>query len=384
MRLTSTSIPTLWTRFALLVGWVLFAFVASLSAHAQVATHPYRTAQAIALQSALNTEWNLPPIAGQSLLQVAGEWSVATRNPVWIDRRIASDTKLNIESSDKTMGEVLAQIAEGLNAEIARIDRVLMIVPKSHADCIENTYWTLTTAASSAAWMRVEKVSMHWEEGAAAEDLIAEFANRYRVANASATSIEHDLWRGMRWEQVTPAAVGLCLLSGFDLGLEIEGTSLKVAPLCNATELTPAWEYRDEVQRIGREAWQAWRAHWPDAKVEKIDRNGIAHWRITASVAAHRQLVAPLALPVKRPLRNEPDLQRFTGRYRGELRNILGSLAAQLKLELTAVDLPEQILRHELDLSFENSPLEEILQKIGTAAGVRITRDAARLTVDLP
>jgi hypothetical protein len=385
MRLTSA-----WTLIPCM------AFLAELflslgtwsTACAQPIVHPYRTAQAIALQTALSAEWSIP-IVRQPLLELAQEWSLVGGIPVWLDRRIATDRLITLSDPKPTIGEVMVQVATSIGAEVAMIDRMVLIVPQGRSECIEQAYWSLAVA-DPGNWMRVVKIVADWDEGADAQQILTEFAQRYDLAGELGGRVEHDLWRAWRWQPTTPAAVGLCLLSGFDLQLELDddplrGGQVRVGPMRHSLPaMDVAWEYRDEIQKIGRDAWQRWREAWPDAQVEKLGQGGSStRWRITAQVRAHRELVAPLAPRPKKSPSSAANLanSRFTGRYRGELHLILKSMANQMNLELKMDELSPQVLRQELDLPFENATVDEIVKKIAFGSGLDVRLEGGRLIV---
>jgi hypothetical protein len=352
------------------------------SATAQNPVHPYRTPQAIALQSSLKAAWD-KPLTKQPLLSIAQEWSIAYGIPIWIDRRIATDQRIDIDIGQTTVGEVMQRVADSLGVEVAIFDRVVAFVPNDRADCLQRAYWSLATSPLDAGLLRAERYGMEWEDGASANDLILEFFRRYRISAEGIGPWENDLWRSQRWENVAPAAVGLCLLCGYDLTLEAQGKAPRIRPLCDPQPNQPvAWTYQDEVQKQGKEAWQAWREKWPNAKVERMNRGSIARWQITAPILAHRELVAPLAPPPPKTTLKDPQKLRFSGRYRGELSQILQSLAQQLKLELQVPDLSPQALRQELDLTFEQASLDEILDQISKASGLRLRRDDKTLILE--
>jgi hypothetical protein len=144
------------------------------------------------------------------------------------------------------------------------------------------------------------------------------------------------------------------------------------------------WVYRDEISKLGKDRWRQWRERWADVQVKRIDQGGKASWVIEAPVAAHRDLVAPLAPPPKKATASDRSQSRYTGRYRGELQSILRNLAVQTQVELVLPDLSPSLLRQELDLVFEQASLNEILERISSASGLQLQLDEKQLRVVAP
>lgn len=299
------------------------------SAMAQSPSHPYRSASAIALAGRLKS-----PCLQRVERVVAREqfeaWSMEHQVLIWLDRRIASDTIVSMDPAEsRSLLQALLDVCQQLDAELAFIDRIVMIVPHERAAGIEWAYWKSLIDQPNAAWCRPDKQTWAWSDGATAESIWSDWQKRYRLEIAQDPAsppldFERDRWRRFQWENTTPLAVGMCLLSGFDRMLESDSQGLRIAATAPPREPEPvAWLYRDEITKAGKEAWISWRQQWPNAEVFKLDPQSLATWKIVAPVAAHRELLAPLApIPLK-PTPLERDRKRFTGRYRGELQRIL-------------------------------------------------------------
>ena len=102
---------------------------------------------------------------------------------------------------------------------------------------------------------------------------------------------------------------------------------------------------------------------------------------IVAPVAAHRELVESLA-PIAKPKPNTtPANKKYTGRYRGEILKILANLSQQLLLQLDSNDLANNLARQEVDVSFKDATLEELLAKLSDASGLTITLEGQSISV---
>ena len=368
--------------------------------------HPYRTPQAIALTSQLLA---LSPLSNSKLKLSLSDWiqTVAVGDPIplWLDRRIPSDIMLSIDiPKDQTNKEVLALVAAQIDAEIACVDRYVALVPKGSAGAIEWAYWSLCSNPSQPAMRVTKKEGLEWSDGTDTRQIWKSFTEQYRltsVSNSSRLVTDFDRWRAGRLDFTNPAAIATLLLCGFDEHLNWQADkSPRIELLSESFERlrrTPGgdfvrFQYASEIPKIGKNAWQAWRTRWPQATFERVAQNGPAKsdsWEILAPVAAHRELVESLAPPVKpKPANPNPSnpasTKKYTGVYRGEILKILASLSQQLSLQLIPKDLSTSLARQEVDVSFKDATLEELLGKLADASGLKITLEGQSLVVQAP
>jgi hypothetical protein len=347
-------------------------------------THPYQTASSIALTSSLQKNWQSKNLR-MPLLDVIAQWRIGYSTPVWLDRRIPKDTELVLSESWTTLGESIAGVAEQIDADAAYIDGVVMIVPKGIATHLETAYWSLAVSKIPRSWLRIEETVLSWEEGAVANDVLQAFCERFPLIDFEPAQLEHDIWGAMSLDKTSPLVAAIGLLSNFDLQPVLRDEGISVAPIDKdvAPERVP-WEYRTEIAKLGKERWQEWRGRWSDIEVRRVGEESKTRWMIVAPVSAHRELVRPLAPPPKNPIISDGSNVRYTGRYRGELQAILNSLAKQKQLQLEMPDLPQTVLRQELDLVFEQVTFDEILNRISNASGLQLRSDGIRLQVTSP
>jgi hypothetical protein len=367
---------------------LLFVLLLSNAALSQTRVHPFQSASAIALSSQLRS-----PIAKKTdripLRDLLSLWSAEYGVPIWLDRRIANDMEVSFEPTDgATWMDALRSIADGIGAEVACIDHVVMLVPAGEAIAIESSYWRIVTTQPNAAWIRPEKLAAEWDEG----ELVAKTWNRWSKKSTlpllqenfdPEMVMELDRWHHFRFENTSSLAVAVSLLSGFGWGLVSEGKQLQVVPLSQIDVGDVDWEYRDEIQKLGKEAWGNWKKRWSSATVSQVSRNGKTLWKVTAPATAHRELVLPLA-----PLPNKPKSavgsdKRYTGRYRGQLKRILDGFAQQSGLRLECPVLPSNVAGLEIDIQFENVSAEEIVAKLATASNLTMSLSEGVLRVEL-
>jgi hypothetical protein len=147
------------------------------------------------------------------------------------------------------------------------------------------------------------------------------------------------------------------------------------------------FQYSSEIPKIGKVAWQQWRARWSQATVTRVEQSGSGNsesWEILAPVAAHRELVEPLAPAPKPKPTNPSGAKKYTGRYRGEILKILESLSQQLSLQLSPQNLTENLARKEVDVSFQDATIDELLAKLAQASDLIIALEGRSIRVEAP
>ena len=380
---------TLWQRTLWFLGLLVCLFSHGLVEAQSV--HPFRTPQAIGLTSQLRAASGF---AGSKLQLPLSDWVQTTlvrdQIPVWLDRRIPKDHGLSIEiPKGQSNQEVLDRVADELDAEIAMVDRYIAIVPKGKAPSIEWAYWNLVSEPSDPRLRVTRKDRFEWPDGSDTRSIWKSFLDQYRlgpIADSQGLAATIDRWPAGRLESTNIAAMATLLLSGFDQ--RIDWPAAQPPSLQPLLEGRPVrFRYTSEIPKVGKVAWQAWRSRWPQATVEQVESvatapSQTAAWDILAPVAAHGELVEPLAPAAKpKPVSPGGQAKRYTGRYRGEILKILTSLGQQLSLELLADELTTELSRREVDVSFSEVSLEELLAKLGQASGLKITVEGLAMKV---
>lgn len=380
---------TLWQRTLWFFGLLVCLFSHGLVEAQSV--HPFRTPQAIGLTSQLRAASGF---AGSKLQLPLSDWVQTTlvrdQIPVWLDRRIPKDHGLSIEiPKGQSNKEVLDRVADELDAEIAMVDRYIAIVPKGKAPSIEWAYWNLVSEPSDPRLRVTRKDRFEWPDGSDTRSIWKSFLDQYRlgpIADSQGLAATIDRWPAGRLESTNIAAMATLLLSGFDQ--RIDWPAAQPPSLQPLLEGRPVrFRYTTEIPKVGKVAWQAWRSRWPQATVEQVESvatapSQTAAWDILAPVAAHGELVEPLAPAAKpKPVSPGGQAKRYTGRYRGEILKILTSLGQQLSLELLADELTTELSRREVDVSFSEVSLEELLAKLGQASGLKITVEGLAMKV---
>lgn len=383
------------SRWARAIALLFACLSSNLTLGQSTPTHPYRTPQAIALTSQLQS---IATDAGSTIDLPLLDWLSSSNArdlvPIWLDRRIPSDVTLKLTIPENTTVESLIHsLANHLHAEVAIVDRWVAITPKETATAMEWAYWSNFLAPNPTLRSPL-KDGISWSDGTDTKTIWNSFLKSSRLPTpSSSTMLETtpDIWRAFQLQQTNPAAIATLLLSGFDQQLLVtpnDPPTITTLLESFANQPNPPnvkFQYSSEIPKIGKTAWQAWRERWPNASVQRIAEpkpgNANEAWHILAPVAAHRELVSSLAPPPKKrnPTTNNPASRRFSGRYRGETLRILENLSQQLGLELDANKLPEHLARREIDISFQNLSLEELLQKLSQACELQLNANSKTL-----
>jgi len=418
MRLT-TSLPATPKRCEchvhLCIFWICLHSLVSGFAWGQPSVnpsvHPFRTPQSIALTSHLQSPYR-GSVDRLPILDWLREISLKHEVSVWLDRSIPSDHEIALSPrDDRTLLAAIDEVAEQLHAGVAIYDHVIAIVPKEKAASIEVAYWKLFETSLSPLVWRADDIEFGWEDGSRFTQVWDSFHQKFPLLIADPDRSSNDLaipkdrqrgagdhrvdglediWREAQFQNTSPAAIALSLLSGFDRMLQADAAStngLLIVPLRMETATSDvAWDYRDEIEKVGRDRWKEWRQRWPNIEVSRREGNNPASWSIVAPPRAHWELVAYLApkWEPKKPKSLDRSLKRYTGVYRGELQRILEGFATQSSLRLSLTNLPQKIARKEIEIRFEQASMDEIIAKLSEASGIRIRRKDDELVVEYP
>ena len=360
----------------------VLAFKATLVTNAfcqSPSTHPFLSPSAITIHQTLQAPFG-QVIESASLESILDGIASSHEIAIWCDRRVARDTVISIEKKIESLESFLNRAVENVGARLLPMDGVVLVVPKANRDGIDTAYWNLVVSRAASSMRPVSGMPFGWSDGATASDVILDFISSSSPKTDRNFKIEHDIWRAFEFRKTTTAvAIGTCLLSGFDLCLADRDGSLFVLPL-SASESRVDWVYskQDIETKIGESAWKAWRQRWTHATVAKVNQpNG---WRVTANVAAHRELVRSM-IPQKKSEKPLGGEKVFSGPLEGELELVIRSLAAQTKLDFFPLPLPPSLESKTIKLKLDKTTLDGILVEITKQCGVRFERNGQRVEI---
>lgn len=362
-----------------LFAWLVLASLPMQAFSQNESSHPCLSASAIQIQQVLQAPCE-QSFESQSLELMLDNIAVAYSVPIWCDRRIARDTSISMDRRDETLESFLSRAIDIVDAVLIPLDGVIMVVPSEKRDEIEANCWRLAVSPIAKKMRPAGSKPFGWPDGSVALSVIQDFSTRYVPDANLEFKIEHDIWRVFEFRKTSsPASISACLLSGFDLCLADQKGVLAVMPSQHA-DPNVVWTYSsDEIEKkIGPVAWKEWRAQWPSASISKSAKP--AGWRVTATVAAHRDLIRTL-IPKKKW--EQPKLEQisFTGPMEGELEYVIRSLAANAKLEFFPLPLPAIQKSIQVKLVLKNTPIDDILKEIAKQSGVQFKRQGNRVEI---
>ncbi len=364
---------------------LLLLFVEPMHAYGQSTTsHPCLSPYAIAIQQTLQAPCE-QVVENASLESLLDSISSAYEIPIWCDRRITRDTLVTLEKRDETLESFLKRAVEKVDAVLIPLAGVVMVASKTQGDTIEAAHWRLVVSRSANSMKPMGSKPFGWSDGSVASTVIQDFASRCIPDAKLDIKMEHDIWRAFEFRKLTtPATIGTCLLSGFDLCIVDQDGKLNLAPISTVDSVV-TWTYSsEEIQKkIGESAWKAWRQRWPSATIAKSTKP--EGWRVTGTVASHRDLIVPM-IPKKKWEKPKPseiglDKKGFSGALEGELELVLRSLAAQTKLDFFPIPLPASLETKKVKLKLDKTPLDDILKEITKQCGVRFIRNGQRVEI---
>ena len=366
------------------VTFALFAWLAFISMSMQAfsqseSNHPCLSAIAIQTQQTLQAPCG-QSFESQSLELMLDNISAAYSVPIWCDRRIARDTAISMDRQNETLESFLNRAIAKVDAALIPLDGVIMVVPSVNRDEVDASLWRLIVSPAVKKMKPLGAKPFHWPDGSQALDILQDFSTRCIPDANLEFTIEHDIWRGFEFRKTTSAAsISTCLLSGFDMCLGDQNGKLAVVPIQPA-ESNVIWTYTSEEieKKIGPAAWKEWRAGWPSASIAKSTRP--AGWKVTATVAAHRDLIRPL-IPKKKWDQPKLEQKSFTGPMEGELEYVIRSLAANANLEFYPLPLPVIQKSKQVKLVLKNTPVDDILKELTKQSGVQFKRQGNRVEI---
>ncbi len=356
----------------------------AMRAFGQNTGHPYMSQYAISMQQILQApcEQELEIVPLETLLDsIASAYQI----PIWTDRRISRDMSITIDRREETLESFLKRAIANADADLIPLAGVLMVCPKSKRDEIEASHWRLAVLRSASTLRPLGNKPFGWPDGYEASAVLEDFATRCLPDSKWVLKIDRDRWRAFEFPKTTtPASIGVCLLSGFDLCLAEQEGKLVVAPIATLDSKVE-WTYiKEDIARIGEAAWNGWRERWPDAKFVKSTKP--EGWRVSGTVASHRDLISTL-IPKKKwdkPKPSEVGLDRrvYSATFQDkELELVIRSLAASTKLDFYPLPLPASLETKKVNLKLNRTPIDQILKEITKQCGVRFKRDGQRVEI---
>ncbi len=357
--------------FAIL--WIAFSFAPTPVANAQQRSHPFLTPLQIELQQKLQAP--AQSIGPYSMEEAVKILSKAYHIPFWIDRHVPRDRVVRVSGAERaTLEDLLQRITEQADASILLIDGIVAIVPKESSKVIDQAAWDFFSRATPPQWQRKE-LKFGWEIGTTMQQVATELCQAFGMDSDWVNEVEHDIWPSQTFDNASRIAIASCVLSAMDRRLIWSDGKVQAVPL-NRSEATPtksqidhqvAWSYSKQmIDQLGPTHCRAWRETHPDVQIER-QANGV--WKIQATPAEHRSLVAPL-VPRKVWTIDQTSKAVFSGGIQGPFGAIVEGIGQKFQIEFFPLPLPPAVANKGISLQFENATLQEVLTRLAQEGGV--------------
>lgn len=347
----------------------------------KVATHPFLSTAFVATQQQLQAPCRQS--LESSFESVIRALSSSFQLPIWIDRHIARDQVIHVDSEEETLGTLLKRASQLVGADVVPLEGMVAIVPAEKKEEILSDYWRLTTAPLPPEWKRIDMAIFSWQEGIVMKNLAKEFSNRYGLKDAWVDLLEHDVWPGYTFDRIPAATICTCVLSGMDRTLTVGGSGFEVVHSPkdpdNGYRLVTWIFSKSDLDRIPEKHRLDWKNSNPNAVVSRIAEN---RWQVTATPTEHLQLVLPL-IPRKKWAQQSKETAVYSGSYRGNLAGAIEGISKQLSVHFYPLPLPDTIARREIVIEYDKVSLENLLKQVGQAGGIRFQKLGERYEITI-
>lgn len=314
--------------------------------------------------------------------------------PTWLDRRVDPARPVTLDAADRTLEDVLQQIAAAVDCGISPYHGVVYVGPKQAA--IE--LLTLSAIARDSLSKAAPPVRSRWLSPqpwsiarlSEPRQLLTKLAASADAVVLGGELVPHDLWPARDLPALAALDRVVLLLAGFDLTCELslDGQRLRIKPIERPVQISRQYlipaEKHAAVDRLliafkdANVQWQRQRLTVA-ARVEE-------HQRITATLRGGT--AATTALPPRSLNRKPaaPSGQRFSLEIKNQpVGPVLDQLAAQLKLTVEwdpalAAD-PQKGREALVSCNVQQVQLDELLQALLSPVGLKAERVGDRVAV---
>ena len=338
--------------------------------------HPYENIRVYQLHATLRQP-SVQIAENLTLREVVRGVDYAIGSTVWLDRRLDGEQSISLPPGARSISELLQEVCNQSQAELAWFENLLYLAPAGQAPRMEAAYWRLFTQPTTPLW-RKTALLRQWSSSREVSELIRGLEGETPLRIANLVELPRDRWGAARVAPASLAAHWTCLLAGFDRTLIPDDADVwRLGPLPSDQEAAAVvWEYPTSVRQVPTGKLQGWRQQWPGSEVNLLPQGG---FRITAAVAAHRELIA-LANELKyRPVppgraggKKASQEPRYSLNLQGTVGDKLPTLTRQLGYELQPWPLPEMVMQRRLAVELKDVTLPELLDALGRVAGLKL------------
>jgi hypothetical protein len=360
------------------------AFVASPARGAPQST-PLPAARQ--LQQRISATWN-----GQQLGAALARLAAQQRLAIWIDRRVDPNAVIELEAVDRSVGDVLTDLAAPLGCTAVEFAGVAYFGPSQTAGELATLAAKAREPLAKASpevrrgWLQLR--SRSFARLSEPRAVLVELAGSIGARLDNAQIVPHDLWPARTLPAMAPLDCMVLALAGFDLTCQVseDGRRVHVKPierpvLVTRRYLVPAARRADVEAALA--AMPQTQAKLMDGQLQLAARVE-EHEAVAAAIRGRAAEVARSAPPARRPTMHSQ--QRFTLKIEGKpVGAVVDQLARQLQLEVvwdeSLSTAPNAGRNATTSCDVRSANLEELLKAVLAPAGLAFERDGQRVEI---
>ena len=215
--------------------------------------------------------WN-----GTPLRQVIREFADTSKLSIIRDRRIDPTKTVTLSLNNQTRREILAAIAQSVDAEMRIVGHVVYLGPTEAATPIR-TLAAIRAEASSpvdrnerpAARDRLPRRTIRWADLSEPRTIVERIADEFGLNLANPDEIPHDLWEGATLPEMTAAEMLTLVLIQFELTFATDEPGvIRLIPLPDSPE-NIALVRSYTIPSGKREALETWKKSTKDVTIQQ-------------------------------------------------------------------------------------------------------------------
>ena len=338
----------------------------------------YDSQFATALSSRISASWQHAGI--RSTLD---RLSQTTGKPIWLDRRVDPELSVNLEANDRTIRDIVQQVASQHNLVAQPIANLIYVGTQEHAEQLREAIARGRRLAAAANRSRGElstTTQREWQRLTTPVAVVRQMAGDALLEITSFDRIPHDLLPETTLPELSLADQLTLVLCGFDLGWKLnEGGAIEIVDL----PTTEPIDRRYEMSAGRRRAMLQATRDLPEGTWRR-DGNSI---RIRAAIGQHERFAFAAGL-LKAPenIADAPaaiEDRRFTLRLQNQPAGpVIEQIARQLSASVDATRVDANRYNERVTVTADKATLDELLTAIGNQAQLTIRRTGNRWTVE--
>lgn len=200
----------------------------------------------------VTVQWGDVPLRDR-LMEFGKKYSV----PIFLDRRVDPDQKIELSAVDLPVEGVLALAAEKLKLGICRIGKVQYIGPKSTANALPGIVAQRKREQgklppqSKLLWSKARELK--WDDAASPRDIAAALVEEAGAALENAEQIPHDIWPAYELPPLTLTERLSLVLAGFGQTFQVstDGQQIRILLIPQDKSLAAGSVDQEDPPRVG-------------------------------------------------------------------------------------------------------------------------------------